>query len=81
LIVLTGKHIRAARRLLGWTQKDLSRRAGVGLGAVRRMEDAEGPVSARTDTLLSVGTALEKGGVEFLNDGQPGVRMRAHKKA
>ena len=40
------------------------------------MEGCEGPVSARTDTLLNVASAIQKAGVEFLNDGSPGVRLR-----
>jgi transcriptional regulator with XRE-family HTH domain len=80
LIVLTGKHIRAARGLLGWSQQELSKRAKVGIASVRRMEDCEGPVAARTDTLLSVAGAIQKGGVEFLNDDRPGVRMKSPSK-
>jgi hypothetical protein len=40
------------------------------------MEDFDGPVGARTDTLRSVVGMLERAGVEFLNDGQPGVRLK-----
>jgi hypothetical protein len=40
------------------------------------MEDFDGPVRARTETLGRVVVALEKASVEFLNDGQPGVRLR-----
>lgn len=40
------------------------------------MEGFDGPIGARTETLGRVVAALEKGGVEFLNDGQPGVRAR-----
>jgi len=80
LIVLTGKHIRAASGLLGWSQQELSRRAKVGIASVRRMEDCEGPISARTDTLLSVAGAIQKGGVDFLNDDRPGVRMKSQAK-
>jgi predicted transcriptional regulator len=79
LILISGAHIRAARGLLGWTQKDLAKRGKVALGTLRKMEDSDGPVDSRTDTLIKVMTALEKAGVEFLNDGQPGVRMRAKK--
>ena len=40
------------------------------------MEEFNGPVAARTDTLGRVVAVLEKGGVEFLNDARPGVRER-----
>lgn len=79
LIVISGSHIRAARGLLGWTQAELAKRSKVGLGTIRRMEDFDGPVGARTDTLRSVIGVMEKAGVEFLNGGQPGVRLNRRK--
>jgi predicted transcriptional regulator len=73
--------LRAARGLLGWTQSHLAKKADVGLGTIRRMEDFDGPVGARTDTLHKILAVLEKSGVEFLNDDQPGVRLRNPKAA
>ena len=69
MIVISGKHIRAARGLLGWTQTELSKKAKVGLGTICRMEDSDG----RTETLGKVVTALEKPGIVFLEDG---VRLK-----
>jgi len=80
LITISGRQIRAARALLGWAQSELSRKCKVALGTIRRMEDFDGPVGARTDTLAKVVTVLEKAGVEFLNGGSPGVRLRLQKK-
>jgi hypothetical protein len=60
---------------VGWTQGDLSRKARVALGTIRRMEGFDGAVGARTETLGKVVAVMEKAGVEFLNDGQPGVRL------
>jgi len=71
LIVISGRHIRAARGLLGWTQGELSKKAKVALGTIRRMEDFDGPVRARTETLGRVVAALEKASVDFLDDGLP----------
>jgi predicted transcriptional regulator len=75
LINISGRHIRAARALLGWTQEELSRKARIGLGTVKRMEGFDGPVGARTDTLRRAVAVFEKAGVEFLNDAKPGVRL------
>ena len=75
LIVITGRHIRAARALLGWVQSDLSKRSKVALRTIRRMEGFDGPISARTESLTRVVLTLEKAGVEFLNSGIPGVRL------
>ena len=76
LIVITGRHIRAARALLGLSQHDLAKRSKVALRTLSRMEDFEGPISARTETLTRIVITLEKAGVEFLNDGRPGVKLR-----
>ncbi len=76
LIVITGRHIRAARALVGWSQSDLSKKSNSARGTIRRMEAFDGAVGARTETLGRIIAALEKAGVEFLNDGQPGVRMK-----
>ena len=82
LIVITGRHIRAARALLGWPQSKLSTRSGVALRTIRRMEGFDDAVGARTGTLAKVVAVLEKAGVEFLDGDLPGVRLRAvHPKA
>jgi hypothetical protein len=51
LITITGRHIWAARALLGWAQSDLSSKSRVARGTIRRMEGFDGAVGARTDTL------------------------------
>jgi predicted transcriptional regulator len=76
LIRITGRHIRAARALLGWAQSELSKRSRVARGTIRRMEGFDGPVSARTETLDRIVAVLEKAGVEFLNEDRPGVRLK-----
>jgi DNA-binding XRE family transcriptional regulator len=65
---------RAARGLLHWTQNELARRAGVSDVTIRGFEnDQTTPTRA---TLAVLRQAFEKGGVEFTNDDQPGVRMK-----
>jgi hypothetical protein len=76
LITLTGRHLRAARALLGWSQNELSKKSKVAIGTIRRMEAFNGPIAAHTETLGRVTSVLEKAGIEFLNDGEPGVRLR-----
>ena len=80
LILLNGRQLRAARALLGWTQEELSGKAKVAVGTVKRMEGFNGPVEARTDTLRRIVAVFEKAGLQFLNDGSPGVRLRAQKR-
>jgi predicted transcriptional regulator len=76
LTTITGRQIRAARALLGWAQTDVSKRAKVALGTIRRMEGFDGPIGARTETLGKVVLALERAGIEFLNHESPGVRIK-----
>ena len=67
--------MRAARVLLGMEQIELAKRARVAIGTVRRMESFDGEIGARTSTLMLVKRAMEKAGIEFLNDDRPGVRL------
>jgi transcriptional regulator with XRE-family HTH domain len=75
VIVITGRQIRAARALLGWSQRELGRKAKVAFGTVQRMENFNGPVASRTETLGRVVAIFEKAGIEFLNNNGPGVRL------
>jgi DNA-binding transcriptional regulator YiaG len=69
---------RAARGLLHWTQNELARRAGVSDVTIRGFEnDQTTPTRA---TLAVLRQAFEKGGVEFTNDDQPGVRMKRKRR-
>jgi transcriptional regulator with XRE-family HTH domain len=70
---VSSAHIRAARGLLNWTIRDLAERAGVHRNTVTRMEAdkvTHGP------TIAAMVRALESAGIEFLNSGRPGVRLR-----
>ena len=40
------------------------------------MESFDGVIGSQTATLLKVQMALEKGGIEFLDDDRPGVRLK-----
>ncbi|MGB6725055.1 MAG: hypothetical protein WBE74_04065, partial [Terracidiphilus sp.] len=58
----------------------LSRPGGrAAIGTVRHMESFEGEIGSRTGTLSLVQRALEKAGIEFLNDERPEVRLRGKK--
>src|SRR5882724_7374960 len=74
--MITAGQCRAARGLVGWSQKDLAVRAGVGIMTVHQLEkDGSQP---RRATLEVVQRALELAGVEFIeeNGGGAGVRLR-----
>lgn len=73
---LTSEHIRAARMLLRWEQKDLAEASGVSLPTVKRLEAKPGPISANPLTIAALTKAFQERGIEFFNGGEPGVRLR-----
>lgn len=75
-MLTTGNQLKAARALAGMDQINLAERAGVNPNTIRTME-ASGPgaIAGRSVTVQAVQRALEAEGIEFLNHGQPGVRL------
>jgi transcriptional regulator with XRE-family HTH domain len=70
--------IRAARALLGWKQTDLATHSGVSVMSIKNIE--RGATDPRASTLTALQSALERGGVIFLEtgstrDGGQGVRL------
>jgi predicted transcriptional regulator len=74
--MVSPEQCRAARGLLDWSQQELALRAGIGIVTVRQLE--AGTIEPRRATLTVVRQALEKAGVEFIdeNGGGPGVRLK-----
>ena len=76
----TGRQLKAARILLGWTQPDLVNKSGVKLQTVQRME-SKGPAHSTHDNAQKVIDTLQAAGVVFIDrgansaDGGPGVRL------
>nr|WP_131116551.1 helix-turn-helix domain-containing protein [Lichenihabitans psoromatis] len=76
-MLTTGNQLKAARALSGIEQADLADRANLNVNTIRRMEKAAAcPIAGRAANVQAVERALEAAGVEFLNHGQPGVRLR-----
>ncbi len=76
--LLSSELIRAARALLRWEQRDLSRASSVSLPTIKRLESRPGLMAAHESTVMALQKALESAGVEFIdeNGGGPGVRLR-----
>jgi transcriptional regulator with XRE-family HTH domain len=70
--------IRAARALLGWSQGQLARRAGVGPATLQRIEQSDGIVKGNFSTIIKIQKALEEAGIHFTEDdaGEIGVRLK-----
>jgi transcriptional regulator with XRE-family HTH domain len=64
-----------ARKLLHWTPERLASRCESSSTTIRLFEKGERPISP--EGLAIIQSALEEGGVEFTNGGQPSVRMKS----
>lgn len=75
-MLTTGNQLKAARALAGLEQKEVAELAGVNVNTIRNMESS-GPnaIAGRALNVQSVQRALEGAGIEFLNHGNPGVRL------
>lgn len=76
-MLTTGNQLKAARALAGLSQGDLAKAAGVNVTTISAIEGkgADG-ITSGLDTVRAITRALEAAGVELLNDGRPGVRLR-----
>ena len=59
--------IRAARGLLNISQTELSKRAGLGVATVKRIESSGDDLRVTVQTLLRIQGALEAAGVIFID--------------
>lgn len=72
---ITGRQIKAARALLGWTRKDLADRTGVTSETVQVVEKDDVALEALSSTRSRLCRTLESGGIAFLNGGATGVQI------
>lgn len=76
-MLTTGNQLRAARALIDMDQTTLAKRAGVNINTIGAMEKRGSEVlTSGLDKIQSIMRVLEEAGIEFLNHGQPGVRIR-----
>jgi len=68
---MTPEQCKAARALLKIDQSELAKRSGIARATIIDFE--KGTRRPRTTTLDALRTALQKSGIEFLNDGVEGV--------
>ncbi|MEH2514297.1 transcriptional regulator with XRE-family HTH domain [Nitrobacteraceae bacterium AZCC 1564] len=75
-MLTTGNQLKAARALLDMEQAVLSTLAGVSINTIRNLEASKANgIKGNNQTVTAVQRALEAQGIEFLNHGQPGVRL------
>ena len=77
-MILAPGQIRAARALLGMSQRDLSAASGISEPTIKRMEnDNHGPAKTTAYNAETVLLTLEKAGVVFLKtEHGPGLAIR-----
>lgn len=74
----TGNQLKAARALIDMKQGELAKLAGVNINTVVFMErSGSSDITSAVEKVQAVQSALEASGVEFLNHGRPGVRLKA----
>ena len=76
---ITGRQIRAARGLLGWSAREAAEKSGLSLPTIQRLEKYEGvSPTVQKRTLGDLRNSFEAAGVEFI--GTPangrGVRIK-----
>ena len=64
---MTSEHVRAARMLLRWEQKELARKSPVSLPTIKRLEAQPGVLGAYPDTIDAIRKTFEDQGIEFFN--------------
>lgn len=72
------RQIKAARALLGMSQRDLETASGVSLPTIKRLEAKEGEIGGRQTTVDAIVASLDRAGIHFLHDsdGGPGVQLK-----
>lgn len=81
--MITAAQLRAARALLGISQRELAEASGVSVPTIRRMEASQGTVRANVDTLMKIIEALGAAGIDLIREneispgGGRGVRLRS----
>ncbi len=78
--MITIRQVKAARALLGWSQINLAEKSGVSVPTIERLEGRDGVLGGRPETVQKIVAALVSVGIEFLNDGEPGVRLTKRRR-
>jgi transcriptional regulator with XRE-family HTH domain len=85
--MISAPQLRAARALVGIDQRQLADLSGLSVPTIQRMEASEGVIRGNVDSLMKLIAALEKSGVELINEGGVsqsggrGVRLKTPRNA
>jgi DNA-binding XRE family transcriptional regulator len=78
ILTVSIRQVKAARELLGWSQKDLAHHSGLSEPTIKRLEARNGDLGGREGSRFGVVCALRDAGIDFIpeNGGGQGVRLR-----
>jgi transcriptional regulator with XRE-family HTH domain len=85
--MISAAQLRAARALVGIDQRQLADLSGLSVPTIQRMEASEGVIRGNVDSLMKLIAALERSGVELINEGGVsqgggrGVRLKGSAKS
>ena len=80
--MISSQQLRAARALLGMDQRALAQAFRLSLPTIQRMEASDGVIRGNVESLMKLIAALERAGLELINEGSiseqggRGVRLR-----
>ena len=67
--MITSRQLRAARALAGLDQRALAKASRLSLPTIQRMEASEGVVRGNVESLMKLIAALDRAGIELINEG------------
>ena len=75
--MITSEQIRSARAALDWSIEQLADATAISSRTIIRMEATAGVPSSTKANLITIKTALEAAGIEFIGtpDDRPGIRI------
>ena len=82
--MITAAQLRAARALVNMDQRALAEASGLSVPTIQRMEASEGVIRGQVDSLMKLIGALDKAGIELINEGMAstgggrGVRLKGN---
>ncbi|KNY19131.1 helix-turn-helix transcriptional regulator [Methylobacterium sp. ARG-1] len=71
--MLKPEQIRGARAMLGLTQAEIAKRAGMSVTGLNNIE--RGASDPKASTLDAIRRVFEEAGIAFTNGGEPGVKL------
>jgi transcriptional regulator with XRE-family HTH domain len=78
--MISGAQIRAARGILRWSARQLAEECGLSIGSIQASERRDGiPETMQTGSLMKIKRALERGGVDFGENGEVKLRPKGRK--